>query len=257
MDMTSQLRQVQSYWNEFVNDIEVAEAPTGSAEFFAELEAYRYSKIDYLKEYVGFEKYGGLRVLEVGCGAGIDLLQFARAGAHVTARDLTPNAVKLAIANLAREGYRGDVRLGNAESLDFPDESFDTVYSHGVLHHTVDTMKAVDEVFRVLRPGGEAIVMLYNRHSWFNLVALLSRTPIEHPEREAPIVRRYSVGECRRLFRKFQRVEIRVERFPKPTLKFDNLLAKLNNYVLVPLFRVVPYALKRPWGWHIMIRATK
>ncbi len=257
MTKTTSLKDVHDYWNEFVNDIEVTDLPVGTPEFFDALEKYRYDKIDYLKDYVGFPRYKGKQVLEIGCGVGNDLLQFARAGAQVSAVDLTENAVELAQANLGREGYQGDIRVGNAEALDFPDSSFDVVYSHGVLHHTVDTEKSISEVHRVLRFGGEAIVMLYNRISWFNLVAVLSGTPIEHAKKDAPIIRRYSAGECRKLFHQFRDVQIHVDRFPKRTVKFDNLFGKLNNYLLVPFFEILPDSIKRPFGWHIMIRATK
>ncbi len=251
------ISDVHDYWNEFVNDIEVTEFPPGTPDFFEALERYRYEKIDYLRDYVDFPRYGGKKVLEIGCGVGIDLLQFARAGAKVTARDLTENAVKLASENLAREGYQGDIQVGNAEALSFPENTFDVVYSHGVLHHTTDTEKSIGEVHRVLKVGGEAIIMLYNRLSWFNLVAVLSGTPIEHAQKDAPIIRRYSTGECRRMFRSFNDVQIHVDRFPKRTVKFNNLFAKLNNYLLVPFFEILPDPLRRPLGWHIMIRATK
>ena len=257
MAVAHTIEDVRSYWNEFVNDIEVTQHPVGSAEFFDDLERYRYDKIDYLKDYVGFEAYHGKKVLEIGCGVGIDLLQFARAGAQVSARDLTERAVELARANLAREGFQGDIQQGNSESLDFPNASFDVVYSHGVLHHTVNTEKAISEVNRVLKPGGEAIIMLYNRYSWFNLAAVLSGTNIEHKKKDAPIIRRYSTGECRELFSAFENVRIHVDRFPKRTVKFDNLFAKLNNYILVPFFELLPAPIKRPLGWHIMIRANK
>jgi SAM-dependent methyltransferase len=126
-----------------------------------------------------------------------------------------------------------------------------------VLHHTVDTERAVSEAHRVLKPDGEAIVMLYNRYSWFNLAARASGTPIEHPEKDAPIIRRFSTRGCRKLFERFRHVDLHVDRFPKRTLKFDNLLAKLNNNVLVPFFERIPQRVKRPFGWHIMIRARK
>ncbi len=251
------LEDVRQYWNEYVNDIEITQYPMGSVEFFDALEKYRYDKIDYLKDYLDFPRYKGQKILEIGCGAGVDLIQFARAGATVSARDLTENAVKLATANLAREGYSGDIKQGNAEALDFADDSFDVVYSHGVLHHTVDTEKSIAEVRRVLKPGGEAIIMLYNRNSWFALVAWLSGTNVEHAKKDAPIIRKYSTSECRELFENFQNVRILVDRFPKRTVKFDNLFAKLNNYLLVPFFEMLPDAIRRPLGWHIMIRAIK
>ena len=55
----------------------------------------------------------------------------------------------------------------------------------------------------------------------------------------------------------FRDVQIHVDRFPKRTVKFENILAKLNNHVLVPVFEMLPARVKRPFGWHIMIRATK
>lgn len=253
----SSIDDVHAYWSEYVNDTEVTNLPAGSPEFFDALERYRYDKIDYLEDYVDFPRFRGKKVLEVGCGVGIDTLQFARAGAEVTAIDLTQNAVDLARANLARAGLQAAIQLGNAEALDFPAESFDAVYSHGVLHHTVDTRQSVQEVHRVLRTGGVAIIMLYNKYSWLNLVAALSGTPIENAEKDAPIVRRYSTRECRKLFGRFRNVEIHVDRFPKRTVKFDNIFAKLNNWILVPFFEWLPRPVKQPFGWHIMIRATK
>jgi SAM-dependent methyltransferase len=251
------IEDVREYWNTYINDVEVIKEPLGSHEFFDALEQYRYDKIDFLKSYVDFDRYAGKTVLEVGCGPGVDLLQFARAGARVHARDLTENAVALARANLAREGHEADIQQGNAEALDFEDDTFDVYYSNGVLHHTVDTERAVSEAHRVLKPDGEAIVMLYNRYSWFNLAARASGTPIEHPEKDAPIIRRFSTRGCRKLFERFRHVDLHVDRFPKRTLKFDNLLAKLNNNVLVPFFERIPQRVKRPFGWHIMIRARK
>lgn len=257
MSVAHTLEEVRSYWNEYVNDIEITQHPRGSPEFFEALEKYRYDKIDYLYDYVGFDQYKGKKVLEIGCGVGHDLMQFARAGAYVSARDLTENAVELAIKNLKREGYSGDIKQGNAEALDFDDNAFDVVYSHGVLHHTVDTEQSISEVRRVLKPGGEAVIMLYNRHSWLALVAWLSGTNIEHAQKDAPIIRKYTTQECRDLFREFRNLEIHVDRFPKRTLKFNNLFGKLNNYLLVPFFEILPDVMRRPFGWHIMIRANK
>src|SRR5581483_2420603 len=118
----------------------------------------------------------GQRVLEIGPGAGGHSALFARHGAHVTAIDLTPARAR---STAAKFRLLGDLAqgcaafCGDAENLPFPDGSFDIVYSNGVLHHTADTEKAVAEVYRVLRPGGRAVLMLYCKsswHYWFNLV---------------------------------------------------------------------------------------
>jgi SAM-dependent methyltransferase len=121
----------------------------------------------------------------------------------------------------------------------------------------VNTEKSIAEVHRVLKPGGEAVIMLYNRNSWFNFVAWLSGTNVEHKDKDAPIIRKYTASECRKLFHRFAEVDIHLDRFPKKTVKFGNAFAKLNNYLLVPFFSILPDAIRRPLGWHIMIRARK
>jgi ubiquinone/menaquinone biosynthesis C-methylase UbiE len=187
----------------------------------------------------------------------VDLVQLAGAGGHVTAIDLTPEAVALARRHLAVRALPGTVLEGNAERLPFGDGSFDVVYSHGVLHHTVDTQRAVNEVFRVLKPDGEAVIMLYHRHSWFWWLSKVSRTPVEHAEADAPIVRAYSTGDVRRLFRSFAAVSVTSERFPAKTRKFSGWRGWAFNTLFVPGFNALPRFITQRWGWHLMIRAVK
>ena len=122
-----------------------------------------------------------LAVLEVGCGLGTDGAQFAKAGANYTGIDLTDAAVDLARRRFELFQLPGTFRVADAERLDFPDNTFDIVYSHGVLHHTPDTAAAVREIHRVLRPGGKAVVMLYHRDSYNYRVniSMLRRTGVQ------------------------------------------------------------------------------
>jgi len=120
---------------------------------------------------LGYADSSGLDVLDVGCGQGIDLCEYALAGAKVTGIDLTPRHVELARQHLDELGLEGQVLVGDAESLPFGDETFDRVSSNGVLHHTPDMPQALREIRRVLRPGAEAVVIVYNRgsgHYWLN-----------------------------------------------------------------------------------------
>jgi ubiquinone/menaquinone biosynthesis C-methylase UbiE len=115
---------------------------------------------------LGYQETRGLRVLDVGCGQGIDLALYASAGAVVSGIDLTTRHVELSRLHLAALGFKGEVFEGDAESLPFPDASFDRVSSNGVLHHTPDMPAALREIRRVLEPGGEARVIVYNRRSF-------------------------------------------------------------------------------------------
>jgi len=251
------IADVKQYWSTHVNDVEVIKAPLGSTEFLDELVRYRYEKMPYLLEIVTSPSLRHKHILEIGCGPGIDLIHLAATGARVTAIDLTPEGVFLARRHLELRGLQATVREGNAERLQFDDGAFDMVYSHGVLHHTVDTQRAINEAWRVLKPGGEAIIMLYHRNSWFWWLSKLSRTPVEHAEADAPIVRAYSVREARQLFHAFSAVKTYTERFPVKTRKFSGWRGAVYNGLFVPAFNALPRHVTRRLGWHLMIHARK
>ena len=174
--------RVRAFWEDEPCGSVHGSAPEGTKKYFDEIERRRYELEPFIAEMADFAGSKGKSVLEIGVGLGTDFVQFARAGAKVTGIDLTEHGVELVRRRLALEGLEGDVRVADAESLPFEDESFDKVYSWGVLHHTPATEQAVREALRVLRPGGEACVMLYSRHSWvaYKLwvrFALLERRP--------------------------------------------------------------------------------
>lgn len=150
-----------------------ADGLPGSREHLERLVAARAAYGPWLDEALDYEGSQGLAVLDVGCGQGIDLVKHATAGARVTGVDLTPRHVELAQAHIAAAGLHARVLIGDAESLPLPDQAFDRVSSNGVLHHTPDMPMALREIHRVLRPGGEIRVLVYNRwslHYWLNQV---------------------------------------------------------------------------------------
>jgi SAM-dependent methyltransferase len=126
----------------------------------------RYSTYPWLYEVAEFRQHRGEKVLEIGCGTGADLLQFARHGAIATGVDLTARHVELARKRL--DG-RAAIHQADMRALPLMDESFDYIYSHGVLHHCEEPEKAVREMFRVLRPGGKINVHVYAFWSYFAL----------------------------------------------------------------------------------------
>ena len=172
--------RVRAFWQENPCGTKFADAPPGSRRFYELVEEHRYQKEWHIPAAAGFAKTKDMRVLEIGCGLGTDGAQFAEAGADYTGVDLTEAAVELAQKRFEIFHLPGTFRAADAEQLDFPDNSFDLVYSHGVLHHTPDTAGAVKEVRRVLKPGGLAEVMLYHRNSYnFRInISLLRRAGV-------------------------------------------------------------------------------
>jgi SAM-dependent methyltransferase len=211
---------VRDHWERRPCAAETAAAPFGSPEFFAQVERERYRLEPFIPEFAQFERWGGRDVLELGVGLGTDFVRFVRAGARATGVDLTEAAVDAVRRRLELEGLDAEVRVADAEALAFQDASFDLVWSYGVLHHTPDPPAALAEVRRVLRPGGEARVMLYARRSWLAFGAwarwgLLRGRPWSSISRvlaenlESPGTQAYLEPEVRRLFANFASVDVR------------------------------------------------
>lgn len=253
----SRIAASKQYWDAHPIGVEPFEAEAGTPEFFNEYLSYYDGFLDYKQRVYRFEQYAGRDVLEIGCGLGLDTVKFARAGANLTAIDLSDTSVDCTRRLLDGLGLRADVRRGAAEELDFPDGSFDVVFANGVLPHVDDERRAVGEIRRVLRPGGEALAMLYHRRSWYWLLVKLTGTAVESELGDPPIIRVHSRREARELFHRFARVEIDLERFPKRTRRRAGLLAGLYNGFLVPVAAAVPRSLMKPFGWHIIIRAAR
>lgn len=165
-DYATVKKQVQAFWQSSPCDSQLSDDQPGTGAFYRTLDERRYRAHPHLFAAAGFDEALGLRVLEIGCGCGSDAEQFSRAGAVLTAMDLTGAAVRLTRGRFELADLPGLFIQADAEGLPFANDSFDLVYSHGVLHHTPDIQRAVQEVHRVLAPGGRAIIMLYYRHSF-------------------------------------------------------------------------------------------
>ena len=240
----------------------------GTREFFEGVEKYRYQEYaPWMPRVMGFDQFRGARLLEIGCGMGSDLLQFARGGARCVGIDLTPRSVEITRHRFKLYDAAGAFMIADGEHLPFASETFDVVYSNGVLHHTRDTAGAIREVHRVLRPGGTAKVMLYHRNSlnyWFEIILrrgllggeflrgrsaeeIMSRV-IEFSDHDArPLVKVYSRKQARALFSEFRDVHVDVEQLMRDELRFlspavsERRLHKLANRI----------------GWNVIVTATK
>lgn len=287
--------RVRAFWQEHPCGTKFADAEPGSRRFYEAVEEHRYRTEWHIPEAAGFERAGGLRVLEIGCGLGTDGARFARAGALYTGVDLTEAAVSLARKRFELEGLPGRFRVADAEGLEFPTGSFDLVYSHGVLHHTPDPAAAVREVYRVLAPGGRAVVMLYHRDSYnyrvnirmlrrvgarllrtepgLRLAHRLTGEPVESLREHAARLKEDSAqylsageflsrntdGAGNPLTRVYSRREARELFRDFPQVDFAvHFLNKRWLPLLGPrLSRRSEARLAARWGWHLWIYATK
>ncbi|MBM4452958.1 MAG: class I SAM-dependent methyltransferase [Chloroflexi bacterium] len=230
----------------------------GTLEYFEAISERRNKLEPFIADYARFEKWVGKRVLEVGCGAGSDLLRFARAGARVAGMDLSPRSAALAKSRLCLYNCQGGVLIADAEQLPFKNRSFDLVYSWGVLHHTPDTEQAIKEIYRVTSPGGEICIMLYHRHSLVSLQMYLryglfvfkplrSLKDILASHHESPGTKAYTVTEARQMFSAFRDVKIKVCLTP-----YD-LRYRRDGYLPSWVGNFIPKRL----GWFIIIMGRK
>ncbi len=247
--------EVRAYWDQHIHDLDITAHPVGSRGFFDDLDEYHFEKLHHLLTLVPFDGARGKTVLDVGCGAGVDLARFARGGAVVTGVDLAPSAIALAQANFAQQGLRGTFEVADGEHLPFASESFDLVFAHGVVQYTANPQQLVDECRRVLKPGGTAIFQVYNRLSWLNALSKLMKVNLEHED--APVLLKFSIGEFRRLLGGFRDLRIVPERFPVRSRLHGGWKGALFNTLFVGTFNALPRGLVRRFGWHLLAFGTK
>jgi len=259
------VKGVHDYWNkntlglQYVSDPEIErETP----EFFAHIRPWMNPyKFPWIMQRI--ERESGLlrdkHLLEIGCGMGYDSLEFLKRGVRVTAIDLTENAVRFARKHFEVEGVKPEaVQVGNALSLPFADETFDAVWSNGVLHATGDTQRAIDEVWRVLKPGGRAIIShFYRKPSWMWTVHRLGREPIEAHEEDPPVNEFYTDDEILAMFRRFQVLEAVHEHHRALPVAKRGFKAALYRVVFAPVYNLVPESIALKYAYKISVTALK
>jgi len=163
---TPQLEQVSAFWNANLCGSHFIDTEIYTEKFFEDYRELRYRKTHHLLSVIDWEEARGKKLLEVGLGVGADATMWARHGAIYTGIDLTEEASFATNKHFDYLGLQGTIEQGNAESMRFEDNSFDMVYSHGVLHHSPSIEKTFAEIHRTLKPGGKFIVMLYAKGSF-------------------------------------------------------------------------------------------
>jgi ubiquinone/menaquinone biosynthesis C-methylase UbiE len=173
MTVKQQLSDVGTFWNTEACGTHFVEEFTDERDFYEKFREQRYRTEWHIPLLVPFADANGKSVLEIGIGNGADAAMFALNGAHYTGVDLTETALEATRKHFRVLGLTGEFKRENAEALSFPDETFDWVYSHGVLHHTPNPQRAINEAWRVLKRNGRAIIMLYHKNSFNYFVRIM------------------------------------------------------------------------------------
>jgi ubiquinone/menaquinone biosynthesis C-methylase UbiE len=213
-------QQVHNFWDEVACGENLLKERADTADYEAHAKIRYELEGEIIFPLARFEEAKGLKVLEVGVGLGGEHQLFAQSGADLYGIDLTERAVKHTRQRLELLNLFSNLSVGDAENIDFPDESFDLVYSWGVLHHSPNTPQAISEVFRVLKRGGEARIMIYHKWSmvgfmlWMRYALLrlqpwISLREIYARYLESPGTKAYSVTEATELFSSFKNVKIK------------------------------------------------
>ncbi len=259
--------EAQNQWNnDPCGSHYVKESTRNTLDWYLEVERYRYEEYgSWMPEVMEFDQHPGEQVLEIGSGIGTDLAQFAKNGAMVTDVDLAAGHLALAKENFHLRGLAGRFIQHDAENLPFEENSLDVVYSNGVIHHIPNTKRVVEEIYRVLKPGGKVIVMVYalnSRHYWQKLVIdeglkknlleeysmgeIMSRTVEISKKGAKPLVKVYTGKKLRTLFADAGFKDI------------DICKCQLMPDEIPSLLKWMPVGLAgKLMGWNLVIKARK
>lgn len=267
---TVDIDTVRSYWNERPCNIRHSAREVGSKAYFNDVEKRKYFVEPHIPAFADFQRWRGKKVLEIGCGIGTDTMNFARAGAHVTAVDLSEESLK--IAKLRARVFGLDaIRFyqADAEALTstVPVERYDLVYAFGVIHHTPHPEKALEQIRHYMDADSTLKLMVYHRHSWkvFWILAAFGKGALSRIDKliatysEArtgcPVTYAYTRKSVQDLLRGYTILKMDVAHI----FAYSIPHYIRYRYKKVWYFRWLPDKLfrwmEKRWGWHLCVTA--
>lgn len=268
MAQTSVLPDLKSDVARFWNVEPCGSRYLGEAVDFERHASERYRLEPYIPDFAQFSSSAGLRVLEIGVGMGADYEQWLRAGAMATGVDLSESSLSRARQRCEQAGLKSDLRRADAENLPFTNDSFDVVYSYGVMHHSPDTQRCLDEAWRVLKPGGTARIMLYHHASLTGIMLWLrygawrgqSIRQCVYERLESPGTKTFTKVEVAAMMARFESLHIE-QVFSPGDLLLSKPSARFQSSIYRVAWKLFPRNLlrnsARRWGLFLLIEARK
>jgi 2-polyprenyl-3-methyl-5-hydroxy-6-metoxy-1,4-benzoquinol methylase len=266
-----EIGRVREYWDQRPCNVRHSTQPVGTKRYFDEVEARKYFVEAHIPGFAEFERWRGKKVLEIGCGIGTDTINFARHGAQVTCVDLSERSLEIARQRAVVYGVEDQVQFyrGNAEELStfLPVNTYDLIYSFGVVHHTPHPERVMEQLRRYASPGTKVKIMVYHRRSWkvawilategkgqfWKLRELVARN--SEAQTGCPITYIYTRRQGRELLRSggFRATRVEVDHiFPYRIRDYVEY-----RYVTEWYFRWMPgrlfHGVERVLGWHLCL----
>ena len=246
---------VRTYWDDRPCNVKHSKKEVGTKEYFDEVERKRYTAEPHIPPFAGFSSTKGKKVLEVGCGMATEGINYARAGATYTGTDLSIESLDLAKKRFKVYNNKGNFYLGNSEELSsfVPVETYDLIYSFGVIHHSPHPEKIISEIKKYMNKDSTLKIMLYASESWKNYMIEAGH---DQPEAQygCPIANTYTNDEVRELLDGF---DVTIEQYHIFPYQIEPY--KRGEFVKQPWFEAMPdeifEVLKKNLGWHLLITA--
>jgi ubiquinone/menaquinone biosynthesis C-methylase UbiE len=251
------IKEVESYWNNRPCNIKHSPAEIGTLEYFNEVEQRKYFVEPHILDFADFPSWRGKKVLEIGCGIGTDAVNFAKTGADYTGVELSLESLNLAKKRFEVFGLNGEFILDNAEKLDeVIDRKFDLVYSFGVLHHTPSLENALKSIRKICHDQTVFKFMVYAKNSFKNAMI---QSGIDQPEAQSgcPIANVYYPEEIDQILRAtgFEAITISQDHiFPYKVQQYKEYIYEKEEWL-----KAMPpenfRAMERYLGWHLLVEA--
>ena len=254
--MTVTIEEVKKFWNDRPCNVRHSSKEVGTEEYFNEVERKKFFVEPHILDFTNFEQWNGRKVLEIGCGLATVGINFALHGAEYTGVELSEESLSLAKKRFEVFGQDGAFYSGNAEQLSsfVPVETYDLIYSFGVIHHSPHPEKIVSEIKKYMNENSVLKIMLYAKNSWKNYMI---DAGLDQPEAQygCPIANTYTKEDVVELLDGYDVLSIEQDHiFPYQVEPY-----KRGEYIKQPWFEAMSpemfRALEKNLGWHLLITA--